>query len=90
MSIVLLWTRNILIRHEARAGDFQPGDVLGGQYTVVETLGRGSNGVTYKVNGLHPYSQGTGHAMPQHTYDNGSCILNRHLQTSTERHQLSY
>ena len=30
-------------------GDYQVGDVLGGEYTVVETLGRGSSGVTYKV-----------------------------------------
>lgn len=31
------------------AGDYKPGDVLGGRYTVVETLGRGSSGITYKV-----------------------------------------
>ena len=31
------------------AGDYKPGDILGGKYTVVETLGRGSSGVTYKV-----------------------------------------
>ena len=31
------------------AGDYQAGDVLGGKYTVVETLGRGSRGVPYKV-----------------------------------------
>lgn len=30
-------------------GDYQPGDVLGGTYSVVETLGRGSSGVTYKA-----------------------------------------
>ncbi|DBA82766.1 hypothetical protein WJX77_011526 [Trebouxia sp. C0004] len=30
-------------------GDFNAGDVLGGAYTVVETLGRGSSGVTYKA-----------------------------------------
>ena len=33
-------------------GDYQPGDVLGAQYTVVETLGRGSSGVTYKAGQL--------------------------------------
>ena len=31
------------------AGDYKSGDVLGGKFTVVETLGRGSSGVTYKV-----------------------------------------
>ena len=31
------------------AGNYKPGDVLGGKYTVLETLGRGSSGVTYKV-----------------------------------------
>ncbi|KAL0037446.1 hypothetical protein WJX79_008515 [Trebouxia sp. C0005] len=30
-------------------GDFKAGDTLGGTYTVVETLGRGSSGVTYKA-----------------------------------------
>ncbi len=31
------------------AGDYRAGDVLGGKYTVLEVMGRGSNGVTYKV-----------------------------------------
>ena len=31
------------------AGDYKPGDVLGSKYTIIETLGRGSSGVTYKV-----------------------------------------
>ena len=30
-------------------GDYSPGDVLDGKYTVVGVIGRGSNGVTYKV-----------------------------------------
>ena len=30
------------------AGDYKPGDVLG-KYRVLEVIGRGSNGVTYKV-----------------------------------------
>ena len=30
-------------------GDYSPGDVLGEKYTIIETIGRGSNGVTYKV-----------------------------------------
>lgn len=30
------------------AGDYIPGDVLG-KYRVLEVIGRGSNGVTYKV-----------------------------------------
>ncbi|KAL0052888.1 hypothetical protein WJX82_009212 [Trebouxia sp. C0006] len=30
-------------------GDFKAGDILGSAYTVVETLGRGSSGVTYKA-----------------------------------------
>lgn len=34
---------------ECYVGDFKAGDTLGGTYTVVETLGRGSSGVTYKV-----------------------------------------
>ena len=34
------------------AGDYSAGDVLGGTYTVVETLGRGSSGVTYKAHFL--------------------------------------
>ena len=29
--------------------DYKPGQVLGGKYTVVETVGRGKAGVTYKV-----------------------------------------
>ena len=33
----------------ASAGDYSPGDVLGQKYTVVEVIGRGSNGVTYRV-----------------------------------------
>ncbi len=31
------------------SGDYRAGDVLGGKYTVLEVMGRGSNGVTYKV-----------------------------------------
>ena len=31
-----------------RAGDYRPGDQLG-KYQVLEVIGRGSNGVTYKV-----------------------------------------
>ena len=31
-----------------RAGDYRPGDQLG-KYRVLEVIGRGSNGVTYKV-----------------------------------------
>ena len=34
------------------AGDYQPGDVLGGKYKVQGVMGRGSNGVTYRVR--HP------------------------------------
>lgn len=30
-------------------GDYRPGDILGGKYEVLEVMGRGSNGVTYKV-----------------------------------------
>ena len=37
------------IEHAITAGDYKAGDVLGGKYTVAETLGRGSSGVTYKV-----------------------------------------
>lgn len=33
----------------AGTGDYKAGDVLGTEYTVVETLGRGSSGVTYKA-----------------------------------------
>jgi hypothetical protein len=42
------------------SGDYQPGDLLGGKYRVVETMGRGGSGVTYKVV-----------AMP----DNSDCLL---------------
>ena len=31
------------------AGDYQPGDVLGGKYKVLGVMGRGSNGITYRV-----------------------------------------
>ena len=31
------------------AGDYRPGDVVGGKYEVVDIMGRGSNGVTYKA-----------------------------------------
>lgn len=37
------------VEYATAAGDYKAGDVLGGKYTVVETLGRGSSGVTYKV-----------------------------------------
>ena len=37
---------------DACAGDYQPGDVLGGKYKVQGVMGRGSNGVTYRV--WHP------------------------------------
>ena len=33
----------------AHAGDYQPGDLLEGKYSVISVMGRGSNGVTYKV-----------------------------------------
>ena len=33
-------------------GDYSPGDVLGEKYTIIEIIGRGSNGVTYKVTSL--------------------------------------
>ncbi|EIE21372.1 kinase-like protein [Coccomyxa subellipsoidea C-169] len=33
------------------SGDYRAGDVLGGKYTVLEVMGRGSNGVTYKAEG---------------------------------------
>ncbi len=36
-----------LLRHDR--GEHLPGDLLGGNYTVREVLGRGSTGVTYKV-----------------------------------------
>ena len=41
------------------AGDYKPGDVLG-KYRVLEVIGRGSNGVTYKVwhTSGHAISQG--------------------------------
>ncbi|CAL5229641.1 g13005 [Coccomyxa viridis] len=32
-------------------GDYLPGDMLGGRYTVVSVLGRGSTGVTYRAEG---------------------------------------
>ena len=31
------------------AGDYQAGDMLGGRYKVLGVMGRGSNGVTYRV-----------------------------------------
>lgn len=31
-------------------GDYSPGDVLDKKYKIQEIIGRGSNGVTYKVN----------------------------------------
>ncbi len=40
---------NLADQLQPLAGDFKAGDILGGAYTVVETLGRGSSGVTYKV-----------------------------------------
>ena len=33
------------------AGDYRPGDVVGGKYEVVDIMGRGSNGVTYRALG---------------------------------------
>ena len=32
-----------------RVGDFKEGDVIDGRYRVVQVIGRGSNGVTYKA-----------------------------------------
>ncbi len=37
--------------HGDDAGDYRPGDVVGGKYEVVDIMGRGSNGVTYKALG---------------------------------------
>ncbi len=37
-----------------RAGDYSPGDQLG-KYRVLEVLGRGSNGVTYKARAGPPH-----------------------------------
>lgn len=34
--------------YDVCAGDYRPGDQLG-KYRVLEVIGRGSNGVTYKV-----------------------------------------
>jgi hypothetical protein len=35
------------------AGDYSVGDLLGGKYEVQGIIGRGSNGVTYKVKAAH-------------------------------------
>lgn len=39
LSLLSLW----------RAGDWQPGSTLGGKYKVLEVLGSGSSGTTFKV-----------------------------------------
>lgn len=47
-QVRLLWRGGALTRDALPAGDYSPGDQLG-KYRVLEVLGRGSNGVTYKV-----------------------------------------
>jgi hypothetical protein len=44
-------------------GDYKPGDVLGGKYKVVDVMGRGSNGITYKAWPLSPQAIAPGYSL---------------------------